>query len=43
MPFYVIVAISLAQGFFNSLHFSSMNTLAWYRRRCITASARWPR
>ncbi len=28
-PFYVIVAISLAQGFFNSLQFSSMNTLAY--------------
>lgn len=28
-PFYAIVAISLAQGFFNSLQFSSMNTLAY--------------
>ena len=28
-PFYVIVAISLAQGFFNSLQYSSMNTLAY--------------
>ncbi|MCC2957902.1 DHA2 family efflux MFS transporter permease subunit [Massilia sp. IC2-477] len=28
-PFYLIVAISLAQGFFNSLQFSSMNTLAY--------------
>jgi MFS family permease len=28
-PFHVIVAISLAQGFFNSLQFSSMNTLAY--------------
>lgn len=28
-PFYVIVAISLSQGFFNSLQFSSMNTLAY--------------
>lgn len=28
-PFYVIVAFSLAQGFFNSLQFSSMNTLTY--------------
>lgn len=28
-PFYIIVAISLALGFFNSLQFSSMNTLAY--------------
>jgi EmrB/QacA subfamily drug resistance transporter len=28
-PFYVIVAISLALGFFNSLQYSSMNTLAY--------------
>jgi MFS family permease len=28
-PLYAIVAISLAQGFFNSLQFSSMNSLAY--------------